>query len=256
MAMDQFLAQLYGTNKTASAQAQPPAPTQADIEKQAHVDLFIKTATEQGIDLQALPQDKVAELFDAFTTNLRKTASAAPRPMDVDAIARQEYEKTAAAQAEFQEKFAEWDYAGRVMAHAYVQELGNIAKTAGEMPPQFAAAAAAKKDGDKDEEKDEEKGKDKEKDKEASAPAPAPSIQVGALDKAAASYALAMVEEHNKTAGANGFDLATCEQKLSAVLVLGPRPSEKIASAQNYEQARHVRALELLEMAGYPVSWG
>ncbi len=87
-------------------------------------------------------------------------------------------------QAAFKEKVAEADALGRVMAHAYVDELGKIASTktaspaatptptteptlaekkaafvrelrerskqAGEMPPQFAAHAKGKKDGEKD----------------------------------------------------------------------------------------------------------
>lgn len=253
MAMDQFLAQMYSTvpgTKTAAA----AEPNPADIEKQAHVDLFIKTATAQGIDLAALPRDQVADLFGRWSSSLSKTAAAASsQPPSAEALARADWEKSAAARAEFQEKFAEWDYAGRVMAHAYLQELGNIHKTAGEMPPQFAAAAAGKgkeEDGD-DKDKKEKEEKDK-KEKEASANA----ISVTAFDQAAAEYAFALVGEHNKTAGVHAIDPVVLERKLAAVLVLGPRPSEKIASAQGFEQARHLRGLELLEQAGYPVAWG
>lgn len=90
--------------------------------------------------------------------------------------------------AALNEKVAEADMLGRVMAHSYVDELSKIAaanggdnkqekkaafvaalraKSAGELPPQFAANAAKKKDGEGDED-DKDKEKKEEEEKKAS----------------------------------------------------------------------------------------
>lgn len=90
-------------------------------------------------------------------------------------------------QAAFQEKIAEADALGRVMAHAYVDELSKIAaaqqpaapqdlaekkaafvrdlraKVAGEMPPQFAAHAKGKGEGDDKDKKDKDEKDEAEK---------------------------------------------------------------------------------------------
>lgn len=290
--MDQFLAGLYGTNKTAGAQAQS-GPSEEDIAKQAHADLFIEAATQYGINLQGLPQEKIAELYSTWTENMA-AAQGGGDVASLEAQARFEYEKNAAAQTEYIQKFAEAEYAGKVMAHSYVAELNKIAegKEAAVTPGHFerlgkkvhhasifkgrqgsvinpkgavdhlhehplssgkakaigagvygagAAAAGGAAAGAHHAFKHKE-----EEHKEAG---------ITALDRVAADYAFAMLDEYNKTAGTQGYDLATAEQKLAAVLVLGPPPSEKTANAQNFEETKHLRALELLEMAGYPVNW-
>jgi hypothetical protein len=69
-----------------------------------------------------------------------------------------------------------------------------------------------------------------------------------ALDELAAEAAVV------KAAQA-GFNLDEAAGRITAVLTLGVDESEKIAFVQDFESAVDVRALELLEVAGYPVNW-
>lgn len=220
MSMDQELADMYGT-------------TTEDQEKVAEVALFAKLAAKHEIDLSKYSDEQVVEMYEA---TMGKTAEE-ELPDD-----EQEAKLAAAAQAEFQvkrewqEKVAECDKLGRVMAHAYVQELGLIEKAAGEVPPQFAKKdEGEKKDKESEEPKDEE-GKDEEK-------------EASAVDVLAARHAVELAKEA-------GIDPAIAARKLDAVLTLGgPGPSEKTASANSFEESIHIRALEFLETAGYPVAW-
>jgi hypothetical protein len=77
------------------------------------------------------------------------------------------------------------------------------------------------------------------KDKEASAEA---------FEEMSANHAI-------KTAEAAGYDVEQAQSLVSAVYTLGLAESEKIASVQDVETATHVRGLEYLEAAGYPVNW-
>lgn len=56
-----------------------------------------------------------------------------------------------------------------------------------------------------------------------------------------------------------GWDVAECDERLASVITLGVHgdaaSSEKVAAAADIETAVHNRSLELLELAGYPVSW-
>lgn len=116
--MDQFLAEIYGTAKTASA-------TDEEVEKTAQLEMFAKLAADENIDLSQMSDDQVAYLFNETF----KTAAAQPQPQETTPD-----EKLAAAQAEFAakqewaEKVAEFDYLGRVAAHSYVQESMKIAE--------------------------------------------------------------------------------------------------------------------------------
>ena len=73
--------------------------------------------------------------------------------------------------------------------------------------------------------------------------------KASAIDLVAAERALA------KIASESNFDVEEARTRLSAVLVLGPAESEKIAHVPDYPAAIEVRALELLEQAGYEVVW-
>jgi hypothetical protein len=242
--MDQELAGMYGTTGVATTE---------DQEKVAEAELFAKLAAKHEIDLTQYTDEQVLELYNGTMGKVAeetcpecKKADCTCPAADKEAAAA-EAEKVAAAQAEFQakqewtEKVAECDKLGRVMAHAYVQELGLIeqAKTAGEMPPQFA-----KKDDDKGEDKGEDKkdeAKDegkKDEEKEASA-----------IDHLAAKHAVDLAKEA-------GLDTEVAAKRLDAVLTLGgPGASEKTASASTLEENVHIRALEYLEAAGYNVTW-
>jgi len=74
------------------------------------------------------------------------------------------------------------------------------------------------------------------------------SKESSALDELAGEAAL------NKVAAA-GWDPEEAGERLDAVLTLGMDLSEKIASAADVDSAVEVRSLELLEAAGYPVTW-
>ena len=56
-------------------------------------------------------------------------------------------------------------------------------------------------------------------------------------------------------AAAAGFDLDEAADRVSALLTLGVNESTKIAAAEDFAGAVGIRALELLEGAGYPVEW-
>jgi hypothetical protein len=128
MPMDQFLAEYYGT-KTASAD-------QENLEKEASVDLFLKLAGEEGIDLQTLPDAQVQELYARWKTaaeqepepgqtaaHEKKESAEKEEREHVVEKAKEEHEEKKA----YAEKVAEADFLGRVMAHSYVQEMRKIA---------------------------------------------------------------------------------------------------------------------------------
>lgn len=245
MAMDQDIAAMYGT----------PSASTEDQEKVAEAQLFAKLAAENDINLAELTDEQVAELY---THTFAKQAEAAPEG-DLEPAADDETAKVAAAaeqefaaKQEWQEKVAEADKLGRIMAHSYVQEMNEIAsaqgghaKVAGEMPAAFAANAEKKEEGGGEDKKCEKCGKSdcdcaaaKDGDKEASA-----------IDQLAGRHAVELAKEA-------GFDEEEAIQRVSSVMTLGLcAPSEKTASATSLEDTIHIRGLEHLEAAGYPVTW-
>jgi len=72
--------------------------------------------------------------------------------------------------------------------------------------------------------------------------------KASALDELACSSAL-------QKCAAAGYDLDETAQRLAAVLELPAVENSKVASVQDLATAIDVRSLELLEMAGYPVTW-
>ena len=74
------------------------------------------------------------------------------------------------------------------------------------------------------------------------------SKHASAIDELAA-------EEAVVKAASVGWDLDEAVERVSSVLTLGIGESEKVAFAQDLEGAVDVRSLELLEAAGYPVTW-
>jgi hypothetical protein len=110
--IDQFLAQHYGTV--------PTEPSQEDLQKVAQAELFLKLAANNGVDINQLNDAQINELWGQVFGE-EKLAEAA----------QLEHEFAKAAAAEAQEKFAEADYMGRIMAHSYVNELRGIAAEGG-----------------------------------------------------------------------------------------------------------------------------
>lgn len=109
--MNDFLASYYGT--AAAAETAPE-----DLQKQAEIELFGKLAASQNIDLNTLPDEQVEQLFADF----QKQASEEKKDDKEDEAKKELEEKKAAS-----EKVAEADSLGRIMAHAYVDELRKIA---------------------------------------------------------------------------------------------------------------------------------
>ena len=122
--MNEFLAAYYQTGPTS------PQTTGEEVEKQAQIELFSKLAADNNIDLESLSDEQVGQLWADF----QKNASAAPT--DATKIAEEE-EKKEEAKKEHEEKkaaaekLAEADFLGRVVAHAYVNELKKIAAASG-----------------------------------------------------------------------------------------------------------------------------
>jgi hypothetical protein len=231
--MDQELAAMYQT---------PGALSAEDLEKNAEMALFVKLANDKGIDFDTMTDEQVIELYQAV---FPKTAAEDDKENGKDNGDKKlppfmkkdekdengDKEKEAAAQAEFakvqewQEKCAEADKLGRIMAHAMYQEATKISAAA-----EGGAAAPATEEPPKE-----------EKPEEA-----APS----ALDDQAAKKAVEKVS-------AAGLNTDEAIDRINAIFTLGgPGASEKIASAQDYESAVDLRALEILEKAGYEVQWG
>lgn len=217
-------------------------PSQEDLEKQAHVELFAKLAADNGVDLEKLSEDQIAYLWqETFKTAEEETPAEkkeeAKEEAKKDEKKDEEAEKKAAAFAEYTEKraaaakLAEAEYIGRYMAHAMADEIRKIASKTEEAPAPEAKTAAP-----------------------VAAPAPEPAPEKiasgagSALDQLAAEWALQKVADAK-------MDVKVAAARLSAVLTLGARESEKVAHAESPEAAVEVRSLELLEAAGYKVSW-
>lgn len=80
----------------------------------------------------------------------------------------------------------------------------------------------------------------------------------GSEKDSSANFDLAAAQSAVEKAASVGWDKDQATERLNAVLLLGPgdpTDSEKVASAQNEEQALDFRACELLELAGYPITW-
>lgn len=239
--MDLNLAAIYNT---------PGAHTSEDQEKVAQFDLFAKLASDAGIDLNALNDAQVTELYAA---TMGKQASEEEEEHKEEEKKEHEHkeeeEKKAAAEAEFavqkewQEKQAEADHLGRLMAHAYVNELNAIKQASQKL------AGKDEKEHDKEDEKHEDK-KDKEHGKEEKhlPPFMMKKKEGSAIDELAITRAVEMASEA-------GFDVKEAASRVNAVLTLGLGESTKIAAAQDVKGATDIRALEYLEAAGYPVTW-
>lgn len=132
-------------------------------------------------------------------------------------------DKKEKAKAEFAEKkeasmkIAESDELGRLMARSFMDEVQKLAS--GQAPTQPKVASA-----------------------------PTPVTSAPAIDQLAAEMAC-------EKAASAGYDADEAAQRVIAVLTLGAPDSMKVASAATLEAAVDVRALELLELAGYPVQY-
>jgi hypothetical protein len=111
--MDEQLAAIYGTGQTYM--------DESDLEKTAAAELLVKLAEEQGVDLNDFSDAEVAGMLDDL------------------------YGGGGGYEDAGQEKFAEADYLGRVMAHSMVQELNEIEKEANKATEMASKAWGATK---------------------------------------------------------------------------------------------------------------
>lgn len=315
--VSELLDAFYGTTKTASASSE-----QADPETQAQVELFCKVAADQGIDIANMPDDQVAQLYNQWLTNTKTAGEGEASKPKGDDGEDGEKKKHEAAEREFEEKkaFAEdfnrFDFYGRQMAHAYVNELRKIAASVedGDAGPSGAEKQAGIRDSlksgvdfAKKQMEDQNVGGSVRRGakkywqnltghdiRQYSPETAAKNYNYGLSDSVvhklqnegikrtaltaggtAAGAAAAGAGIHHALkkkessaidqlaleravvkAAESGYDPDQAAERIHAAAVLDLLgESTKVASASNVEHAIDIRALEILETAGYPVTW-
>ena len=261
--MSALLADVFQT-KTASAAAH----TTEDLTKQAEYEFFGALCRQEGIDVSALPDAKVEELFKVAME--MKAASdeheekETPKEEKIEEAAKEKAkEKEAAAHAEYREKraaatkVAEAEAMGRIMAHAYVDEMKKIAEAAEEAGKDGKSGFPfGKKDGKKDDKEEKEKEASAraneliaafEQMKTASAPA-AGTTTTPNFDEFAAQQAIELLKQAQ-------VDEDVAYARVNAVWTLGLPESTKMASATSEAKALEYRALEICDAAGFQVDW-
>ena len=177
----------------------------------------VELFTKLAEDNDQLSQDQVNDLWYAFKT------AGDEEPEKEKEEEKEDDDKKEKAKAEFAEKkeasmkIAESDELGRLMARSFMDEVQKLAS--GQAPTQPKVASA-----------------------------PTPVTSAPAIDQLAAEMAC-------EKAASAGYDADEAAQRVIAVLTLGAPDSMKVASAATLEAAVDVRALELLELAGYPVRY-
>ena len=115
--MDAQLAQIYGTGQS----------VEDDQVKLAAAELLVKLAEDNGVDLNQFSDADVAQMV----SELQKTAEFPPKESKETAESKESKESSESGEKAAEEKVAEADFLGRVMAHSFNQELGEIQKVAG-----------------------------------------------------------------------------------------------------------------------------
>lgn len=275
MAMDQFLAEYYGTAQ----------PAQDETEKAAQVELFAKLAAAEGIDLNSMSDEQVEQLYNATFSKEASEEEGEEKDDKKEEAEKEHAEKKAAA-----EKFAEADYMGRVMAHAYVQEMRKIASSneksasmdMGRVSRMRGAVKGVAEKAGKHVENVGRKvvktvgrthGEESALSSRTARGIGGATYGAGALGAAGAAkgvHHLATKDKKKKAsaidelaaqhavekAAAAGWNAEEAVERLSAVMTLGPsEEGTKVAQAEDVNGAIDIRASELLEQAGYPVDW-
>jgi hypothetical protein len=111
--MDKTLAEIYGTNQSDDQEKLAAAAAAEELTEDGALDL--EGLTEE--DLEAV----AAEVLEASAEGEAET----------EEVEESDEEEKTASEEDLEEKVAEADQMGRIMAHAYVQELRSIEKTAG-----------------------------------------------------------------------------------------------------------------------------
>lgn len=251
--MDEILAQLYGTEETIKEAALDEGETEdelvADMYKVA-ADAFVDTANEQGIDLEKLSEEDVENLFADFSEGFFKAAAEAEEMEDEEEEKKKkmpEEEK----EAELQEKIAEADTLGRLMAHAYVNELVGMNKEAKGLGS--AVKGVAREYADVMRGKGTQAAKKKlqeeiasfSKTRGGSAPTPTIDALKRQLRKARGERAATI-----GTTAAGGLGAAGAA---GGGIAAGVKKSKEKKAAEEYNELVLARAYDLLKQAGYEV---
>lgn len=279
MPMNEELARIYNTNGVNSA-------SEENTSKTASLTMFAKLASKHGVDLSEMDDTEIATWYEQVMGEKLAADGEGngdnpfpPKKKDDEEKEKkddEDEEKEAAArhfaaQKSEQAKYAEADMMGRIMAHAFVQERENIEaeKTATTMPTSLARVAKrALKGGetgshsrkllaDVVKKRGTEAAKKHGKGLAAGAAAGGAAGYMAGKSKESAAQAFEkMAAMHAiKIAEAAEFDTDEAAERVGAVYTLGLGESEKIAHVQEVDDAIHVRGLEYLEQAGYPVNW-
>lgn len=120
--MNEFLADIYNTRESIGA-----SQDTSDVEKLAEAQLLDEALRAEGVDIDKLPGETILKLAHQLLGDdsaLVKAAAANTQPSASTVPANGENET-------FEEKVAQADFLGRVMAHSYWSEKTNIEKQAG-----------------------------------------------------------------------------------------------------------------------------
>jgi len=114
--MNEWLAQYFGT-----------APVSEEAEKQASAELFVKLAMENGIDLNAMTDAEVQELYESTMGKMAESEEEEEDEEEKEKLRKiEEAAREHEAKKESQAKFAEAVFMGQTMAHAFTAELDAI----------------------------------------------------------------------------------------------------------------------------------
>jgi len=147
--MNEFLAEMYGTRESIGA----PSSDNSDVEKLAEAQLLDEALQAEGIDIDQLPGETIlklayqilgedSHLVKAAMEESQETPEHETAESDEEEEEESEEEKEAALKMaamrelqgqgneSFEEKVAQADFLGRVMAHSYVNEMAGMDKEA------------------------------------------------------------------------------------------------------------------------------
>jgi hypothetical protein len=144
--MNEFLAEIYNTRESIGAQSDS-----SDVEKLAEAQILDEALRAEGIDIDTLPGDTILKLAHNLLGDNSALVKAAEEEAkheegespeheagEEEEESEEEVKKAALAELNaqggeetFEEKVAQADFLGRVMAHSYWSEKTNIEKTAG-----------------------------------------------------------------------------------------------------------------------------
>jgi hypothetical protein len=266
MTMNQDLRQMFAGSDEATV-------------KQAEAEMFAKLAAAEGVNLADFTDEQVQQLWDHTFGKHAEDGEEAKK----DDEEKDDDEKKEAAAAEHQQKLAfanevaKAEHLGQVMAESYVQHLNklghDLSKEATKALPgpsmrgafgrALTSVQQAARKGKGAVERGARKAGDFAKEHKGKFIAGGAGAAAGAgggyvAGKKKESSALSNIDqlalEHAvKLANDAGLDPEVAATRVTSVANLGLDESDKVAST--LQEQVHVRALEYLEAAGYPVTW-